>query len=76
LSIPTIVAAGYLQTVKLIRDDSVSVDWSGMLLGAVVSAITAYFCIHYFLKLINRIGLMPFVVYRLALGVLLFLLFI
>jgi len=76
LSIPTIVAAGSLQTVKLIRDDSVSADWGGMLIGTVLSAIAAYFCIHYFLKLINSIGLMPFVVYRLALGVALFFLFI
>ncbi|MBL4852165.1 MAG: undecaprenyl-diphosphate phosphatase [Gammaproteobacteria bacterium] len=76
LSIPTIVAAGSLQTVKLIGNDSASVDWSGMLLGTVLSAIAAYFCIHYFLKLIGSIGLMPFVVYRLALGLLLFILFI
>ncbi len=76
LSIPTIVAAGSLQTVKLIKDESAAVDWSGMLIGTILSALAAYLCIHYFLKLINNIGLMPFVIYRLILGIILFILFI
>ncbi len=76
LSIPTIIAAGSLQSVKLIRANSTAVDWNGMLIGTILSALAAYFCIHYFLKLINRIGLMPFVIYRLALGTLLFFLFV
>jgi len=33
-----------------------------------VSALTAYGCIHWFLKLIGRVGFLPFVVYRLLLG--------
>lgn len=76
LSIPTIVAAGSLETLKLVSDDSVTLNWGEMLAGTVLSAIAAYLCIHYFLKLINRIGLMPFVIYRLVLGVVLLILFI
>ncbi|MEJ1470699.1 MAG: undecaprenyl-diphosphatase, partial [Candidatus Sedimenticola sp. (ex Thyasira tokunagai)] len=32
------------------------------------SFVSAYLCIHYFLKLIERISMLPFVIYRLLLG--------
>ena len=48
-------------------------DWRDLALGAVLSGITAFLCIHFFLALINRVGMMPFVYYRLALGVFLLL---
>ena len=38
---------------------------------AIVAFISAYACIHYFLILVNKIGMMPFVIYRLILGVVL-----
>jgi undecaprenyl-diphosphatase len=38
----------------------------------VLSFIAAYICIHFFLKSIEKIGMMPFVIYRLALGGVLF----
>jgi undecaprenyl-diphosphatase len=34
----------------------------------VLSAITAYLCIALFLKVIQRVGMMPFVIYRMLLG--------
>lgn len=67
LSIPVIVLAGGLQGIDLIREDHV-VDWSSLLLGSVVSALFAYLCIHLFLKWLERIGMMPFALYRLLLG--------
>ena len=48
-----------------------AVDWLSMVLGAAISGISAYLCIHVFLKLLDRIGMMPFVIYRLILGVVL-----
>jgi undecaprenyl-diphosphatase len=42
-----------------------------MLIGIAVSALSAYACIHFFLKFINSIGMLPFVIYRLLLGALL-----
>jgi undecaprenyl-diphosphatase len=33
--------------------------------------VTAYLCIHFFLKLLERIGMLPFVIYRLLLGIVL-----
>jgi len=42
--------------------------WDTLFIGVAVSAVSAYFCIKYFLQLIERIGFMPFVIYRLLLG--------
>jgi len=50
--------------------------WSDIIAGIGVSGVSAYVCIHYFLKLLDRVGMMPFVVYRLLLGVVLFALFL
>ena len=74
LSIPVILLAGGLSMLDLVKADA-PVDWAGLALGLVLAAVSAYLCIHYFLKLIERIGLFPFVAYRLALGVLLLFLF-
>ena len=56
--------------VKLIRAES-TVSWSVLVMGALVSAVTAYFCIKLFLHFITRICMWPFVIYRLILGVVL-----
>ncbi|CAM5435693.1 undecaprenyl-diphosphate phosphatase [Thauera mechernichensis] len=74
LSIPVIVLAGGLSALDLVREEH-AVDWSAMAWGVVLSAISAYLCIHVFLKLLDRIGMLPFVIYRLALGGLLLVLF-
>lgn len=75
LSIPVIFLAGSLETIDYLSDASIQ-DAQPLLLGALISAISAYACIHYFLKLLDRIGMMPFVAYRLVLGVVLVVLFI
>lgn len=71
LSIPTITAAGGLKLIDLAQQTA-AVDWSAIILGTVVSAVSAYICIHWFLKLLEKIGMTPFVIYRLILGVVLF----
>jgi undecaprenyl-diphosphatase len=35
----------------------------------VLAFFSAYACIHYFLILLEKVGMMPFVIYRLVLGV-------
>jgi undecaprenyl-diphosphatase len=75
LSIPVIFLAGSLKTIELVQSSSEN-DLSPLIIGAFLSALSAYFCIHVFLKLIEKIGMWPFVVYRLILGLLLVLLFI
>ena len=37
-------------------------------MASAVAGVVAWLCIHYFLRWVERVGLMPFVAYRLALG--------
>ncbi len=69
LSIPVILLAGGLETKKLIASSSsMPVDWAALFWGIVFSAISAWVCIRLFLNLIERIGMAPFVAYRVVLG--------
>lgn len=68
LSIPVIMGAGLLLTLDLVKSPQ-PVDWGILAGGALLSGVSAMLCIHLFLGVINRMGLMPFVVYRLGLGV-------
>ena len=43
-------------------------NWGEMAVGAVVAAASAFACIHVFLLLLERVGMMPFILYRLVLG--------
>ncbi len=70
LSIPIIVLSGLGVTKDLVTS-SLPVDWATLSIGSVIAAFSAFVCIHFFLAFINRIGMTPFVVYRLLLGVLL-----
>ena len=73
LSIPIIVLSGLGVTSDLLGSSD-PVDWNALLLGTVLAAISAFVCIHLFLAWINRMGMLPFVIYRLCLGA--FLLFV
>ncbi len=67
LAIPTILMSGALVMLDLIKSD-LPVDWNALFLGAILSFIAAYSCIHLFLRFVERIGMLPFVIYRLLLG--------
>lgn len=71
LSIPTILLSGALVTLELIIHGE-QVHWGDLTSGIVLSFIAAYACIHFFLKFIEKIGMLPFVMYRMILGVFLF----
>jgi len=68
LSIPAIVMTGGYLTYKLMTSAN-SVDWQTLGLGSALAFFSAYACIHYFLILVNKLGMMPFVIYRLLLGI-------
>jgi undecaprenyl-diphosphatase len=72
LSIPVIAAAGALKTADLLASGE-AVQWGMLGLGAGASAVTAYACIAVFLRLLDRVGMMPFVYYRIALALILYL---
>ena len=67
LSIPVILGAGLLATVDLLQSPD-PVEWSALIMGAIFSFVSAYICIYLFLEWISRIGMLPFVIYRLILG--------
>jgi len=75
LSIPLILAASLLETIKL-TSSAIPIPWLDIILGTGLSAISAYLCIHYFIKLLDSVGMMPFIIYRLVLGLFLFWFFI
>ncbi len=67
LSIPVLVLAGGFEARGLIANAD-DLYWGYTLLATVVSGLVAYSTIHFFLKLVERVGLAPFVIYRLLLG--------
>lgn len=67
LSIPIIAAAGLLQVRELAAHD-VGIAWSLLALATLVSGLTAFACIAFFMRVVERIGFMPFVIYRVLLG--------
>ncbi len=74
LAIPTILMAGGYESLKLWHSTN-TVAWPYFLLGFIVSSLTAFWCIHFFLKIINKMGVLPFVIYRIILGLGLLILF-
>ena len=75
LSVPTILLAGALKSWELL-DQELAIDGSALLVGVVVSAITAFVCIKAFMAFVSRVGMMPFVWYRVFLAALLFAVFL
>ncbi|EEX34857.1 MULTISPECIES: undecaprenyl-diphosphate phosphatase [Vibrio] len=67
MSIPIILLAGGYLGLKLVSSGD-PIYLGVLLTGIVTSFISAYVCIHFFLKLISRMGMTPFVIYRLILG--------
>lgn len=70
LSIPIIAAAGIFGLIRMLMYIT-PIDWFQFGLAIIFSAMAGWFCIAAFLALLERIGLLPFVIYRLALGVVL-----
>jgi undecaprenyl-diphosphatase len=74
LSVPVIFLASAYESLHLLTSGEV-VPWAQFGTGIAVSAIVAYLSIEFFMRFVNRIGLLPFAVYRLLLaGLLLYLL--
>lgn len=75
LAIPTIAGAQLLLTLDLMGapEDRATTH---LLSAAVIAGISAYACIHYFIALVERTGMMPYVIYRLVLGTALMLFYI
>ncbi len=75
LSVPIIAAAGLLGLLD-VAQDGIDASLLPMLIGFVVAVLSTYACIHYFLAFIRRIGMQPFVAYRVILGLILLMMFL
>jgi len=67
LSLPTIGAFGILAAIELFRSGETVLQASA-LTAAAMSFVSAYAAIWFFMSLVNRIGLLPFTIYRLVMG--------
>ena len=67
LSIPTISGAQLLLTLDLVQANDQR-QWLDLISGALLAGLSAYLCIHYFIALVERTGMLPYVIYRLLLG--------
>lgn len=74
LSIPTILMAGGYEAFRYFSGAE-HIDWGSFFSVAVISAITAWLAIHYFLKFLEKTGMLPYVIYRLLLGAVLIVMF-
>ncbi|WP_415893666.1 undecaprenyl-diphosphate phosphatase [Neptuniibacter sp. PT8_73] len=68
LSVPIILGAGLVKGLDLYAQGE-SAPWLMVALGTLIAGISAFSCIHFFLKWLDRIGMQPFVVYRMILGI-------
>jgi undecaprenyl-diphosphatase len=67
LAVPGIAAAGLYEGAKLAGSDT-PVDWTPILSGMLFAALSGLACIHFLIRFIERIGLLPFTAYRLLLA--------
>ena len=68
LSAPAILLATLYEGVTLVTGDA-PVAWDNLALAVLVSAFVAYLSIEFFMRVVSKIGLMPFAIYRLLLAV-------
>ena len=73
LSIPVIIAGNILGIYEFSQIENMIFDYSDLLLGIVISFVIAYLTIKLFISFVERIGMLPFVIYRIFLGVIIFL---
>jgi undecaprenyl-diphosphatase len=71
LAVPVTAAAG-LSELASYGEEGVALDTRAIVLGVAVSAATGFASIHYLLKWLTSFGMLPYVIYRLILGAVLF----
>jgi undecaprenyl-diphosphatase len=68
MAVPAIALPGLLKGAELAADSATS-DWSNLLIGVAASAVMAFLCMHVFMRLIQKVGMAPFVIYRIVLAI-------
>ncbi len=67
LAVPATVAAAVLEVWKMTKA-IVPIDWTAVVLGIVLAAVSGLACIHFLLRFLQRFGMLPFTIYRLLLA--------
>lgn len=70
IAIPAISGAAVIKLWDLLHT-SITPDWFVLGIATGVAGLSAYFCIVILLNIVNKIGYLPFVIYRIGLGSLL-----
>ena len=68
MAVPAIALPGLLKGGELASSGQ-AVAWDVLLIGVAVSAITAFICMHWFMRFIEKVGMTPFVIYRILLAI-------
>ena len=68
MAVPAIALPGLLKGGELASSGQ-SVAWDVLMIGVAVSAIMAFSCMHWFMRLIQKVGMTPFVIYRILLAI-------
>ncbi len=72
LAIPVILGASVFQIYESYLISFSSINYVLLFTGLSVSFLFAYFTIHWFLAFVTKVGMFPFVIYRIALGLFIF----
>ena len=75
LSVPIIIAAASYEAINLVQLGN-NIDLFNFIVTIFLSAVSSLLAIHWFLKFLDKIGMAPFVIYRLVLGITLIFIFI
>jgi len=68
MAVPAIALPGLLKTNELVSQ-STPVAWDLIFVGIAVSAITAFLCMQLFMRFVQQVGMLPFVIYRVLLSI-------
>ena len=67
LSVPVILLASAYKGLEMLTGPT-AVRWTELGVAALISAVVAYLSIGFFMRVVGRIGLLPFAAYRLILA--------
>jgi len=67
LAVPVILLASSYEFIGLLNSET-TVAWTQLGVAALIAGVVAYLSIDFFMRFVNRIGLMPFALYRLILA--------
>ncbi len=75
MAVPAISLPGLLKGSELVSSGQ-PVVWDVLIIGVLVSAVMAFCCMHWFMRFIQKVGMKPFVIYRILLAIIIVALFV